>query len=73
MRLSLLQERLDKLNNVVKIQCLDGSWDYDAYMMGLANGLILAQAIMLDKSPEFKKVPESGFGVDKKSKELLSK
>lgn len=34
------------LEDVIKIQCSRGNWDYDPYMMGMANGLLLAQNIM---------------------------
>ena len=37
-----------------KIQCTDGNWDYDEYMRGMANGIILALAIMEGKEPEYK-------------------
>jgi hypothetical protein len=34
------------LADIVGIQCQDGNWNYDRYMRGLANGLLLAQSIM---------------------------
>lgn len=32
------------IDNMVAIQCSDGNWNYDPYMHGMANGLLLAQA-----------------------------
>lgn len=46
-------ENLKKLKEVCAIQCSDGNWNYSQYMRGLANGLILALAIMEDKKPEY--------------------
>lgn len=35
-------ERVSKLLEIRDLQCSDGNWNYDPYMHGLANGLILA-------------------------------
>ena len=32
------------LNDVIDVQCSDGNWDYDPYMHGRANGLLLARS-----------------------------
>ena len=40
-------ERLEELEFVTDIQLNDGNWNADYYMMGMANGLLLAQAIMV--------------------------
>jgi len=42
--------RLEKLKNMVKIQSSKGNYDQSE---GLANGLILAEAIMEDKEPKY--------------------
>lgn len=49
LRLNALNYR-NALNQyeVVKIQTSDGNWNYDPYMHGMANGLLVAQAIMHD-------------------------
>lgn len=49
---------LDKLKEIRDVQCSDGNWNYDAYMHGLANGLIMAVAIMEGKEPEFLTAPK---------------
>ena len=46
--LATLQERIGKNDEMVKIQCTDGNWDYDPYMHGMANALLLAQAVLKD-------------------------
>jgi len=50
--------RVAELENIVNIQCADGNWDYDEYMHGMANGLILALAILKNEEPKFKVAPE---------------
>lgn len=45
---------IDKVRELVKTQCIDGNWDHDEYMRGLANGLILALATITDKDPIYK-------------------
>ncbi len=37
---------LEGLDEIVKVQCSEGNWNANPYMMGLANGLLLAQAIV---------------------------
>jgi len=44
------RENILSLRNICDTQCSDGNWNYDPYMHGLANGLILAIAIMEDNS-----------------------
>lgn len=42
------KKKLEKLKELTEVQCADGTWDYDPYIQGMANGLILAQSIMTD-------------------------
>ena len=42
----VLKERLEKLNEMVDIQCSDGNWNYDPYMFGMANGMIFSVNII---------------------------
>ena len=51
-------KNIEKLREQVKTQCLDGNWNYDAYMHGMANGLICALATLEDKEPEYLNPPE---------------
>jgi hypothetical protein len=46
-------ERIDSLRSCVGIQSEPGKWDSSEYMMGYANGLILALAIMENEEPWF--------------------
>ena len=45
---ALFQRRLANLRDVAGIQCSNGNWNHDAYMHGLANGLLMAIATMTD-------------------------
>jgi hypothetical protein len=53
-----MKKTIDSLDEIVKIQCADGNWNYDPYMMGLANGLIMAQAIIKGTEPTFLSAPK---------------
>lgn len=46
--------RLENLKSCKNIQCSKGNYDQNEYMRGMANGLILAEAIMEDKEPKYK-------------------
>jgi len=48
----------EDLKDILDIQCLDGNWNYDPYMYGLANGLIMAQSLIDEKEPIFLKTPK---------------
>jgi len=43
-----LNHRINDLKNIVEVQCSKGNYDYDAYMKGMANGLLLAWHTMME-------------------------
>lgn len=49
---------IEQLEACVGIQCSDGNWNYDEYMFGFANGLILAEALMKGTEPKYLSRPE---------------
>ena len=53
-----LEQIKKSLDDLIAVQCADGNWNYDAYMHGLANGLILARSIIDNKETEFIKAPK---------------
>ena len=53
-----LKNRIGGLDKQVKIQCSDGNWNYDPYMHGMANGLLVAQAVVNDSEFEGLEAPE---------------
>lgn len=52
------KELSEKTRNIVELQLADGSWNYDPYMHGMANGMILMQAMIDGVEPEFLQAPE---------------
>lgn len=55
-----MKKRIKALEDQIKIQCANGNWNYDPYMHGLANGLILAHHTITGKQgsePSFLKAP----------------
>lgn len=50
---------LEKLKELTATQCSPGNWDFDPYMHGMANGMILAVAILEDAEPEYLEAPET--------------
>jgi len=52
-----MKSKAKQLQDIIDIQCADGNWNYDSYMHGMANGLLMAQSIMDDKNPEFLDAP----------------
>ena len=49
--------RITNLRDITGTQCSPGNWDYDPYMHGMANGMILALAAIEGTEPEFKDAP----------------
>ena len=45
-RVAELEEGIKAIDKAVDIQCSDGNWNYDPYMHGMANALLLAQTYM---------------------------
>jgi hypothetical protein len=43
---------LKDLDDLIDLQSSNGNWNYNEYMMGLANGMILARHIMRDERGE---------------------
>jgi hypothetical protein len=52
------QKRLNDIDDVLSIQCADGNWNYDEYMHGMANGMILVDSIVKNYEPEFLEAPK---------------
>jgi len=50
-----LQRELDRIESLIAIQknCLDDGGDGAQYMHGMANGMILIHAMIIDQPPKF--------------------
>lgn len=58
-KLELFEKKLGKLKDLVEIQNSSGNYNYSEYMLGLANGLILAESVISDSAVvEYLDVPE---------------
>ena len=53
-----IETALGKLEQLIAVQTTNGNWNYNSYMMGLANGLIVARAVITDVEPVFLVPPE---------------
>lgn len=47
-----MKTAIEKLEDVTAIATSNGNYDCNAYMLGMANGLILARSIMKDEKGE---------------------
>ena len=60
------------ITNVRKVQTCPGNWDYNSYMHGMANGLILAESFFRSCAiPEFLDAPDM-WGENRKACAELS-
>ena len=49
----------DTILDILDIQCSDGNWNYDSYMHGMANGMILIASMLDCVELEFLEAPET--------------
>lgn len=56
--MNIPSKRLKSLKSCIETQCSHGNWDYDPYMQGMANGMLLAEAIIYDKQPNYMVAPK---------------
>jgi hypothetical protein len=50
-------ERFVHAREVIKIQGSDGNWNYDPYMHGMLNGMLLMMSIFEGKDPDYREAP----------------
>ena len=65
-------KRMGELKRLTDIQCSKGNYDYDRYMHGMANGMILAVSIMDKTTPQFIDMKREEFISDLTKKEKES-
>lgn len=61
-----------QLEDIESIASAPGNWDYDGYMHGMANGIILARSIVLGHEPKFLEAPTTGYTSSKKGESCES-
>lgn len=64
-----MQERIRQLREMKDIASVSGTVDYDPYFQGMANGLIVALAIMDDDEPRFVGAPRE-WGYKRRDRRL---
>jgi hypothetical protein len=52
------KRRVDTLDKIVDIATSSGNYNVNEYMLGMANGLLLAQATMWDRDVKYLSMPE---------------
>lgn len=53
-----IKENLEAVQDLLNIQLMDGNWNCDPYMHGMANGMILCMSILRGEVPKFLDAPE---------------
>jgi hypothetical protein len=53
-----VQDVLDEFDELLAIQTSSGNWDYNPYMHGMANGMILMRTIISGEEPDYLDAPE---------------
>ena len=51
-------KKLDAVKDLLRVQGVDGNWNYDPYMQGMYNGMEVVIAILEDREPMFRSAPE---------------
>lgn len=52
-----MKTEIEKLKELIVIQGSAGNWDYDPYMHGLYNGMVMALSIFTGDDPGFREAP----------------
>ncbi len=52
-----MKDRLKKLQEIIDVQASDGNWNADAYMHGMLNGMLCAQATLTGEEPVYREAP----------------
>ena len=48
----------EDIENLVRIATSDGNWNYDPYLHGMANGMLLIQSIVNNTDPIYLEAPD---------------
>lgn len=57
-KLAKLEKTVTALREMKNVQCSDGNWNYDPYMLGLANGIIFSLAMFDNTEPDYLTAPK---------------
>lgn len=59
-------KKLKELRDCIDIQSQNGNWNYDPYMHGLLNGMLMAESIMAEDDAAFRDAPPEWLHKPKK-------
>ena len=66
-----MRDRVQHISRITKIATSPGNWDYAPYLHGMANGLILAEAILTNaERPDYLDAPEK-WGYEKEEHSII--
>ena len=54
----LTDDVLDSIDSLMEIQKTDGNWNFNEYMLGMLNGMILLESLIYDEDPDFYEEPQ---------------
>lgn len=54
----MTEERLKSMHELLAVQGSNGTWNYDAYMLGMYNGMELMLAIAENRDPVYRSAPD---------------
>lgn len=66
------RHRTSELDKIIAIQCTDGNWNFDPYMHGFANGLILAKSVLDGGEPKYMTAPDKWLWDNLAPEEVLA-
>ncbi len=52
-----MEEIIKSLKDLLEVQGRDGNWNYDPYMHGMYNGMVLGLSLLEGKDPEYRDAP----------------
>jgi hypothetical protein len=53
-----MTDKIKAIEEMIAIQCRSGTYDYDPYMHGMANGMIFIHSMLTDSSPKYMSAPK---------------
>lgn len=53
-----MTKEIENIQNMLDVQLADGNWNYDPYMFGMANGMILCMATLKGEEPKYLEAPD---------------
>jgi hypothetical protein len=54
----MTNDKMSAINDLLRVQGINGNWNYDPYMQGMYNGMEVVIAILEDREPVFKSAPD---------------